>query len=333
MIQIDNAAKVFKTPVSEYWGLRDVSLSIRRGEIFGIIGRSGAGKSTLLRLINHLEPPSAGRVLVDGQDPAALQAPALRRLRQRIGFVFQHFNLLNSKSVFENVRLPLRVAGNLSRAEQNARVEEALSLVGLGDQAMKFPARLSGGQRQRVGIARALVNRPDILLCDEATSALDPETTQAILQLLLDIHRRFSITIVLVTHSMGVIRALADRVAVLDRGRLMESGPVSEVFLRPRHEVTRALLEESGFEIAVHAPRGERVVGLSYAGACAGEPLLTRIAHESGLDFSILSGSVGRLKETPYGQFTVELVNASEGEFNRFISLCAKHGVHPEVMH
>jgi D-methionine transport system ATP-binding protein len=336
MIQIDNASKRFTSNSAEFLALRDVSLHIEQGMIFGIIGRSGAGKSTLLRLINRLESPSAGRILIDQVDVASLEGLALRRLRQRVGMVFQHFNLLQSKTVAENVRLPLRVAGTLSRAAQDQRVEEMLELVGLLEQGRKYPHALSGGQRQRVGIARALVNRPEVLLCDEATSALDPETTEAVLNLLLSIHRRFKLTIVLVTHSMGVIRSLADRVAVVDHGRVVETGTVADVFLHPRQEVTQALLRESGFEFAADSEKIEdrsRVVRLSYRGDAASEPLLTRIARESGLDFSLLRGSVGRLKELPFGQFTIALKLAEQDDLSRFLAICARHGVEHEVVH
>jgi D-methionine transport system ATP-binding protein len=336
MIQIQTASKIYKNGSTQFRALHEVSLSIERGEIFGIIGRSAAGKSTLLRLINHLEQPTAGRIVIEGRDIGSLAREQLRALRQRCGFVFQHFNLLNSKTVTENVRLPLRVAGRLKRPAQLQRVQEALALVGIADQAHKHPAALSGGQRQRVGIARALVNQPDILLCDEATSALDPQTTQSVLQLLLDIHRRLGITIVLVTHSMNVIRTVADRVAVLDQGSVVESGRVADVFLRPRHEVTRALLAESGFDANTKAssmagPQSQ-LIELTYDGSPAAQPLLTRIARESGLDFAILSASAGHLKTTPFGRFTIELVGADPAELKRLLAACDRHEVRAELL-
>jgi D-methionine transport system ATP-binding protein len=335
MIQIQNASKHYSTGDVGFHALNDISLSIERGEIFGIIGRSGAGKSTLLRLINHLEVPTSGRVIIEHCEVGALDAKQLRGLRQRIGFVFQHFNLLNSISVSENVRLPLRVAGRLAYPAQRRRVQEVLALVGISDQADKYPATLSGGQRQRVGIARALANQPEILLCDEATSALDPETTASVLQLLLDIQRRLELTVVLVTHSMNVIRSVADRVAVLDRGRVVESGRVADIFLRPRHTVTRALLTEIGFDTG--GPAGaavgthRHVIEVSYDGAVAANPLLTRIARETGLDFSILAASAGRLKETAFGRFTIELAVQDEMQLNHFLSVCESHDVRAEL--
>ncbi|XYI36402.1 ABC-type transporter, ATPase component: PAAT family [Cupriavidus oxalaticus] len=221
--------------------LAAVSFTIGRGERFGIIGRSGAGKSTLLRTINMLERPDAGQVRIDGADIGALDEDGLVALRRRIGMIFQHFNLLSAKTVFDNVALPLRVAG-VPRQEIGARVGELLDLVGLSSKADAYPAMLSGGQKQRVGIARALVHRPEILLCDEATSALDPETTEQILALLRDINRQLGLTVVLITHDMGVIREACDRVLVLDHGRMVEHGPVWQVFAEPQAPATIALL-------------------------------------------------------------------------------------------
>ena len=221
--------------------LQALSFEVARAEVFGIIGRSGAGKSTLLRTINALERPSSGRVLVDGTDVATLDEDALVALRRRIGMIFQHFNLLSSRTVYENVALPLQAAG-WRPALVRARVDELLALVGLADKSGAYPAQLSGGQKQRVGIARALVHEPEILLCDEATSALDPETTQSILELLREINRKLRLTIVLITHDMAVIREVCDRVLVLDQGRLQEIGEVWKLFAAPRSEAARALL-------------------------------------------------------------------------------------------
>ncbi|QET04203.1 ATP-binding cassette domain-containing protein [Cupriavidus pauculus] len=221
--------------------LAEISFSVARGEMFGIIGRSGAGKSTLLRTINMLERPDTGRVSIDGRDIGVLDDDGLVGLRQRIGMIFQHFNLLSAKTVFENVALPLRVAG-VPAKDIAPRVNEVLALVGLEGKAKVYPAKLSGGQKQRVGIARALVNHPEILLCDEATSALDPETTEQILALLRDIHRKIGLTVVLITHDMAVIREACDRVLVLDHGRIVEQGTVWDVFTEPRAEATIALL-------------------------------------------------------------------------------------------
>ena len=246
MIAIENLYKHYRVDGREVLALDDVSLKVAKGEVFGIIGRSGAGKSTLVRCLNLLERPDRGAVRLGDTELTALDSRQLQLRRQRIGMVFQHFNLLKSRTVAANVRFPLELAGGVSAAQMDARVEELLALVGLAGHRDKYPAQLSGGQKQRVGIARALANHPELLLCDEATSALDPETTDSILTLLADINRQLGLTIVLITHEMRVIRQLCDQVAVLDHGRVVEQGPVLEVFLHPRHEVTRGLLAETG---------------------------------------------------------------------------------------
>jgi len=232
--------------------LQGIDLAIQRGEVFGIIGRSGAGKSSLIRTINRLEQPSSGRVLIDQVDIGDFDEDRLVALRRRIGMIFQHFNLLSAKTVFENVALPLRVAG-VPRAEIVPRVMALLELVGLADKAQVYPATLSGGQKQRVGIARALVHRPEILLCDEATSALDPETTESILALLRDINRTLGLTVVLITHDMAVIRQACDRVLVLDQGRAVELGTVWQVFAEPQAAATLALLRPLRLDLPVPA--------------------------------------------------------------------------------
>src|SRR5690606_1041595 len=240
MIRLENLSKTYMSSGRQIHALAGVDMTVREGEVFGIIGRSGAGKSTLIRMLNLLERPTAGRVWIDGRDITGLHGGELRRLRQRIGMIFQHFNLLDSRTVRENVCFPLRLAG-VGRGARLARADEVLELVGLAGQGDKYPRQLSGGQRQRVGIARALANRPELLLCDEATSALDPETTQSILRLLADINRSLGLTIVLITHGMDVIRAVCDRVAVIDAGKIVECGDVLDVFLHPKHEVTQSL--------------------------------------------------------------------------------------------
>ncbi|ALS65460.1 ATP-binding cassette domain-containing protein [Pandoraea apista] len=255
-ITFDGLGKIYAGASSA--ALQEVSFAVQRGESFGIIGRSGAGKSTLLRTINALELPSRGHVKIDGVDVATLREDALVGLRRRIGMIFQHFNLLSAKTVFENVALPLRVAG-VPKAQIAPRVNELLSLVGLAGKAQAYPAMLSGGQKQRVGIARALVHRPEILLCDEATSALDPETTDAILSLLGDVQREFGLTVVLITHDMGVIHQACDRVLVLDQGRIVELGAVDEVFANPQADATRALLRplQHAWQGRLAAPRAQ----------------------------------------------------------------------------
>lgn len=236
-----DAAKTFASKAGAVAALKGISLEIEPGTIFGIIGRSGAGKSTLIRLINGLERTTSGAIIVDGTDLGDLNRAGLIRLRRRIGMIFQHFNLLSSKTVSDNVALPLVLAGSSWRTARR-EAERQLALVGLDGKFDAYPRQLSGGQKQRVGIARALISKPDILLCDEATSALDPETTRSILALLKDINRRTGITIVLITHEMEVIRQICDRVAVIEKGVIVETGAVSEIFAAPQAEATRALL-------------------------------------------------------------------------------------------
>jgi D-methionine transport system ATP-binding protein len=348
VIELHKIDKQFSTPEGAFFALRGVDLSVAGGEIFGIIGRSGAGKSTLLRILNLLERPTAGQVLIEGRDITGLSGGGLRSLRQGIGMVFQHFNLLGSRTVRENVRLPLCIAGGLSSREESERVAETLDLVGLTDQARKYPRQLSGGQRQRVGIARALANQPRLLLCDEATSALDPETTQSILSLLHDINRRLKLTIVLITHGMDVIRAVADHVAVLDHGQIVESGDVIDVFLSPAHPTTRVLLAEIGMDVsgaadnggfgqgrwdeAIHGNPGAQLWRLTYRGAVVATPVLTAAAREHGLDIAILHGSIGRIKDTPYAQLTVRITGADGERLSRFAESLARRNVHSEQL-
>jgi len=305
VISFQSVGKTFPRAPSP--ALKDVSLEVRPGEVFGVIGQSGAGKSTLIRLINGLERPSIGRVVTDGDDVGALDAAALRALRRRVGMIFQHFNLLSSKTVAANVAYPLKVAGMPSSAI-GPRVAELLDLVGLADQAAKYPAQLSGGQKQRVGIARALANGPKILLCDEATSALDPQTTEQILDLLAQLNRELGLTIVLITHEMEVIRRVCHRVAVLDAGSVVESGEVAEVFLHPAHAVTRRLVADAAGLAAAKIEGGPPTLRLTFRGQATFEPILGRIARDTGVDYSILAGRIDRIRDEPYGQLLVSLV-------------------------
>ncbi|WP_432785890.1 Methionine import ATP-binding protein MetN [Oligella sp. MSHR50489EDL] len=312
MIRLEHIYKRYETkgrPV--HTALSDVNLGIERGAIYGIIGRSGAGKSTLIRLLNLLERPSSGKVYFNDEDISSFKGAQLRELRHRIGMVFQHFNLLSSRTVLDNVCLPLRLLG-VPKKDREARALELLEIVGLTEHTNKYPAQLSGGQKQRVGIARALANNPELLLCDEATSALDPETTQAILALLKDINQRLGITIVLITHSMDVIRSVCDRVAVLDQGHLVEEGEVIDVFLHPQHETTQSLLQESSGVDAQAWKRlvkdsGAQVLRLSYRGESTSQPIISHLSRALGVQVSILQGTVGQLKDTAYGQLVVSI--------------------------
>lgn len=335
MIEFQQVHKTYRVAGGrEVPALKPTALSIGAGEVFGLIGHSGAGKSTLLRLINRLEEPSGGRILVNGEDVTALDADGLRRFRQRVGMIFQHFNLLMSKTVADNVAMPLRLAGNHSRNEIDRRVAALLERVGLKDQARKYPAQLSGGQKQRVGIARALATEPDILLCDEATSALDPQTTASVLQLLAEINAELKLTIVLITHEMDVIRRVCDRVAVMDGGEIVEQGPVTDVFLHPKHSTTqRFVLEDEAVDENAqrddfsHVPG--RILRLTFQGEATYKPLLGTVARETGVDFSILSGRIDRIKDTPYGQLTLALVG---GDMAAALAQLNAADVHVEVL-
>ncbi len=334
MIRLEDIHKTYVSPGRISHALDGVDLHIRQGEVFGIIGRSGAGKSTLIRMLNLLERPSQGNVWVRGQNITQFQESQLQQFRQKVGMVFQHFNLLRSRTVLDNVCFPLKLAG-LSRAGQVQRAHEVLALVGLSDHAKKYPKQLSGGQQQRVGIARALANQPELLLCDEATSALDPETTQSILRLLLDINQRFGLTIVLITHGMDVIRAVCDRVAVIEAGKIVESGDVLDVFLHPRHAVTQSLLSESGVDAEswrdMAAGIDGRIIRLSFRGAATAQPILSRASRELDVNLSILQGAVSRIKETPYGQLVLS-VQGGDAALERLTSFFAKEGVECEVL-
>ncbi|MEK0084464.1 methionine ABC transporter ATP-binding protein [Benzoatithermus flavus] len=324
MIQLSGIEKTFsgKRPGETLRVLAGIDLEIAQGEIFGIIGRSGAGKSTLLRTINLLERPTRGRVVVEGVDLTALDPRGLETARRSIGMVFQHFNLLSSRTVLGNVALPLELQGR-RRQEILAEVMPLLELVGLADKRDAYPATLSGGQKQRVGIARGLASRPRVLLLDEVTSALDPETTRQILALLADINRRLGLTMVLITHEMAVIRALCDRVAVIEAGRIVEQGDVAELFTTPRHPVTRSFVEaELGLELPtdltlrlVEGPAAEgadALLRVTFRGPAANEPVIARIAREAGTDLNIVFARVEHVRERPVGVMVVEVAGGPE---------------------
>nr|WP_218573140.1 methionine ABC transporter ATP-binding protein [Pseudomonas sp. L-22-4S-12] len=314
--------------------MQPTDLRIEAGQVFGLIGHSGAGKSTLLRLINRLEEPSGGRITVDGEDITALDANGLRRFRQQVGMIFQHFNLLSSKTVAANVAMPLQLAGELSRDAISQRVAELLARVGLSEHANKYPAQLSGGQKQRVGIARALATRPKILLCDEATSALDPQTTASVLQLLAEINRELGLTIVLITHEMDVIRRVCDQVAVMDGGQIVEQGPVAQVFLHPQHATTKRFVQEDE-HIDENEQRDDfahvqgRILRLTFQGEATYAPLLGTVARETGVDYSILAGRIDRIKDSPYGQLTLALTG---GDIDAALARFQAADVHLEVL-
>ncbi|MBB6340771.1 D-methionine transport system ATP-binding protein [Pseudomonas fluvialis] len=334
MIEFHQVHKAYPVQGHTITALHPSDLRIETGQVFGLIGHSGAGKSTLLRLINRLEEPSGGRIVIDGEDITALDAQGLRRFRQQVGMIFQHFNLLASKTVAANVALPLQLAGELGSSEIASRVSQLLQRVGLAEHAHKYPAQLSGGQKQRVGIARALATEPKILLCDEATSALDPQTTGQVLQLLAEINRELGLSIVLITHEMDVIRRVCDQVAVMDAGVIVEQGPVAQVFLHPQHATTQRFVRESE-----HVDEGEqhddfahvsgRILRLTFQGEATYAPLLGTVARETGVDYSILAGRIDRIKDNPYGQLTLALTG---GDIDAALARFRAADVHLEVL-
>ncbi|MDP4548014.1 MAG: methionine ABC transporter ATP-binding protein [Marinobacter sp.] len=334
MIVFDEVRKSYQVGGRDIPALRPTSMTIETGEVFGIVGHSGAGKSTLIRLINKLEPVSGGRILIEGEDITGYSSAELRAFRRKVGMIFQHFNLLSSKTVADNIAFPMKLAGIYSKTEIRERVEELLARVSLSDHADKYPSQLSGGQKQRVGIARALACRPTVLLCDEATSALDPQTTQSVLKLLADINKELGLTIVLITHEMDVVRRVCDRVAVMDAGRVVEMGPVSEVFLHPQHPTTRDFVLESesidGDELQENLQKAEgRILRLTFKGESTYKPLLGNVARQSGVDFSILSGRIDHIKDTPYGQLTLSLIG---GDVEVALKALEAADVHVEVV-
>ncbi|WP_439356695.1 methionine ABC transporter ATP-binding protein [Bradyrhizobium sp. DASA03007] len=294
--------------------LQDIDFAIPRGSITGVIGRSGAGKSSLVRLINGLEKPTTGCVIVDNRDISALAGRELRLAQRSIGMIFQHFNLLSSRTAADNIALPLEIAG-WGKADIKARVAELLALVGIADKHDRYPSELSGGQKQRVGIARALATRPSVLLSDEATSALDPQTTRAILDLLANINRELGVTIVLITHEMSVVRQLAKEVVVLDAGRVVESGDVADIFTHPRHPITQSFLAEvigdslpvslASRIVSEPVAGGQVVIRVQVRGAGASDTLVARLARELGLDVALLSARIDEISGQHVGSLVL----------------------------
>ena len=315
MIRLDDLHKTYTNAGAPVEALRGVNLRVERGEVFGVIGRSGAGKSTLLRCINMLERPTSGHVVVDGVELGALRGRALHDVRRSIGMIFQHFALLSSRTVAQNVALPLELAGR-SRAEIEAAIAPVIDFVGLTALRERYPAQLSGGQAQRVGIARALANAPKVLLCDEATSALDPQTTQSILALLREVNRTFGVTIVLITHEMSVIKGVCDRVAVIDAGRIVEEGPVRDLFLAPRTAIARAFAGEPSrddLEALLSAPlvdapaTGTNAVWRLGFSESARESVVTALVRRFPIELNIVSGAIERVGGEPLGALVIEV--------------------------
>ncbi|CAD2072778.1 methionine import ATP-binding protein MetN 1 [Phocicoccus schoeneichii] len=312
MIDIKNVSKIFRTKSQTIEAVKDVSLEINKGEIFGIIGYSGAGKSTLIRLLNGLELPTEGEIIVGDASIGALDKKDLRKKRQKVSMIFQHFNLLWSRTVIENIMLPLEIAG-VKKEERERRARELIDLVGLTGREKNYPSELSGGQKQRVGIARALSNEPEVLLCDEATSALDPETTEEVLNLLLKIREELGLTIVLITHEMEVIRKICDRAAVMENGRVVEVGPVIKLFQAPEHDVTKRFvrddLDDEETEIQIESIKETfptaTILKLGFVGTKARAPIVSMLVKKYGLDVNILSGNIKNTNDESYGHLYI----------------------------
>lgn len=315
MIQLDNISKSFSDRKKVVEALQDVSIHVEKGDIYGIIGFSGAGKSTLIRMVNRLEKPDSGRVAVDGQELTNLGTAQLRKVRQKIGMVFQQFNLLESKTVFQNVAMPLVLSG-ADKAQIAKRVHEVLQFVELEDRKDAYISQLSGGQKQRVGIARALATEPTILLCDEATSALDPKTTESILHLLKRINQEMGVTILLITHQMQVIQMICNKVAVMEEGRVVEQGGVMEVFSRPQAPVTqefvrtvlRDQIPESIMELLHCEQRNYWVERLKFVGGSVKKPVISEICHIDGVEVNILGANVQELEDSVMCIFILQLI-------------------------
>ena len=309
IIRVDNINKTFSASNGQVEAVKDISFSIQKGDIFGIIGLSGAGKSTLVRCLNLLEKPNEGNIYIDGKNLMELSAKELRRERQDIGMIFQHFNLLMQRNVLDNICFPLEIAG-VGRKEAKKRAYELLETVGLSEKAKAYPAQLSGGQKQRVAIARVLANNPKILLCDEATSALDPQTTKSILNLLKDINKKYGITIVVITHEMAVIHEICSKVAVLDHGRLVEEGTVEELFRAPKtEEAKKLILNEFAY---IKEMKGKHLIRVTFDGKSAFEPLIGNVVLEYKTPLNILYANTKTITGNAEGEMILQLPESKE---------------------
>jgi len=341
MIKLNNITKIFTLSDKKLTALDNVSLHVPKGQICGVIGASGAGKSTLIRCVNLLERPTHGAVLIDDVDLTQLSEAELVKTRRQIGMIFQHFNLLTSRTVFENVALPLELE-NKSKAEIQEKTTALLALVGLGDKHNVYPANLSGGQKQRVAIARALASDPKVLLCDEATSALDPATTQSILKLLKEINRTLGITILLITHEMEVVKRICDQVAVIDKGRLIEQGTVSEIFSNPKTELAQEFisstfhitLPEEYLENLSDTPKHAKsypIIKFEFTGCSVDAPLLSQASKKFGVELSILTSQIDYAGGVKFG-FTIAEVEGDEDAITQAKVYLMENNVRVEVL-
>ncbi|MDF2947729.1 MAG: methionine transporter ATP-binding protein [Bacillales bacterium] len=338
MIKLSNVNKIYKVKNSKIHAVKDVNLNINEGEIFGIIGYSGAGKSSLIRMLNQLEKPTEGEITIGSKIISSIKGSELRKARQEIGMIFQHFNLLWSRTVKDNIAFPLEIAG-VKKQEINRRVDELIKLVGLEGRENSYPSQLSGGQKQRVGIARALANNPRVLLCDEATSALDPETTDQILDLLVDINKKLNLTIALITHEMHVIEKICDRVAVMENGEIVELGSVLEVFKSPKAEITkkfvRQVMDPSENENVIahlkeNHPTG-KLIKLKFLNEEVEKPLITTLIRKFNCEINILHGKISQTHIGSYGELFI-LLNGEENEMQNALNYINEYGAEAEVV-
>lgn len=338
MISVKQVSKLYKSKQGTLVAVDDVNLNIQDGEIFGVIGYSGAGKSTLLRMLNGLERPTAGAIHVGEQKISAIKGKDLRQARQKIGMIFQHFNLLWSRTVFENIAFPLEIAG-IPKKERVQKVNELIKLVGLEGREKSYPSQLSGGQKQRVGIARALANDPQVLLCDEATSALDPQTTDSILDLLVSINEKLGLTIILITHEMHVIQKICHRVAVMESGKIVELGSVLDVFKNPQQPVTKRFVKqvtesdeakETIDHLLEQYSEGE-IVKLSFVGENAEKPIITSIIRDFPVSINILQGKISHTQHGSYGSLIIH-VNGNDEDIQKVLSFLTTQQVGTEVL-
>jgi len=339
MISIKNLKKIFSLDKKPITAVDSLSIEIEEGEIFGVIGYSGAGKSTLVRLLNRLEEPTDGSIVIDGKEMTKLKGKNLRQARQEIGMIFQHFNLLWSRTTEENIAFPLEIAG-VPKEERQKKVQELVDLVGLAGKEKAYPSQLSGGQKQRVGIARALANNPKVLLCDEATSALDPETTNSILDLLVAINKTLGLTIILITHEMHVIRKICHRVAVMEKGKIVETGEVSDVFSNPVQPVTKKFVEqvmenpvadESVENMLEFVETKGKVLRLHFLGSSANEALLSDVSKKFSVDTNMLQGKITRTEQGVLGTLTVQMIG-EKSEIEKAENFIEEASVQVEVI-
>ncbi len=323
MITLKNINKVYSNGLH---AVKNVNLKIEKGDIFGIIGLSGAGKSSLIRLINRLEEPTSGEIFINNENILALSKTELLNRRKKIGMIFQHFNLLSSKTVEENIAFSLEIA-NWNKKDIAKRVAELLEIVGLEDKAKYYPSQLSGGQKQRVSIARALANNPDILLSDEATSALDPKTTKSILALLKEIQAKFGLTVLMITHQMEVVKEICNKVAIMSEGEIVEVGGIHHILTEPKADITKELIAhiQDEVEFEYFKNKGKYIINVKFLGSSAQEPIISRVIKEYGIDVSILGGSIDKLSTMKIGHLFLELSGSIEAQ-ERAIELIIREG-------